>query len=59
MAPDFDIVVMVGDLASIVDGRAQSLVVRKYFGRLQARPSSWFAPAITTSTQKGRRREGR
>jgi len=40
MAPDFDVVVMAGDhldLASIVDGRAQSVVVRKYFGRLRAK----------------------
>ena len=40
MAPDFDVVVMAGDhldLGSIVDGRAQSVVVRKYFGRLRAR----------------------
>jgi Icc-related predicted phosphoesterase len=39
MAPDFDVVVMAGDhldIASIVDGRAQSVVVRKYFSRLQA-----------------------
>jgi Icc-related predicted phosphoesterase len=38
VAPDFDIVVMAGDhldLASLVDGRAQSVVVRKYFSRLQ------------------------
>src|SRR6185437_13229820 len=40
MASDFDVVVMAGDhldLASIVDGRAQSVVVRKYFDRLQAK----------------------
>jgi Icc-related predicted phosphoesterase len=40
MAPDFDIVVMAGDhleLGSLVDGRAQSIVVRKYFSRLRAR----------------------
>jgi Icc-related predicted phosphoesterase len=37
-APDFDVVVMAGDhldLGSIVDGRAQSVVVRKYFSRLR------------------------
>lgn len=40
MAPDFDVVVLAGDhldIASIVDGRAQSVVVRKYFSRLRAR----------------------
>ena len=40
MASDFDVVVMAGDhldLASIVDGRAQSVVVRKYFDRLRAK----------------------
>jgi Icc-related predicted phosphoesterase len=39
MAPAFDVVVMAGDhldIASIVDGRAQSVVVRKYFSRLKA-----------------------
>ncbi len=39
-APDFDVVVLAGDhldLASLVDGRAQSVVVRKYFSRLAAR----------------------
>jgi Icc-related predicted phosphoesterase len=38
IAPDFDVVVMAGDhldLGSIVDGRAQSVVVRKYFARLR------------------------
>jgi Icc-related predicted phosphoesterase len=38
-ADDFDVVVLAGDhldLASIVDGRAQSVVVRKYFSRLRA-----------------------
>jgi Icc-related predicted phosphoesterase len=38
VAGDFDVVVMAGDhldLASLVDGRAQSVVVRKYFQRLQ------------------------
>ena len=38
MADGFDVVVMAGDhldLASIVDGRAQSVVVRKYFSRLR------------------------
>jgi Icc-related predicted phosphoesterase len=42
MAPDFDVVVMAGDhldLGSIVDGRAQSVVVRKYFSRLRAKTS--------------------
>jgi Icc-related predicted phosphoesterase len=37
-ADAFDVVVMAGDhldLASMVDGRAQSVVVRKYFGRLR------------------------
>jgi Icc-related predicted phosphoesterase len=40
VAGDFDIVVMAGDhldLASLVDGRAQSVVVRKYFQRLRAK----------------------
>lgn len=40
IASDFDVVVMAGDhldLASLVDGRAQSIVVRKYFGRLRAK----------------------
>lgn len=40
VAGNFDIVVMAGDhldLASLVDGRAQSVVVRKYFDRLQAK----------------------
>jgi Icc-related predicted phosphoesterase len=40
MAPRFDVVVLAGDhldLASLVDGRAQSLVVRKYFARLRAK----------------------
>ena len=39
-ADDFDVVVLAGDhldLASIVDGRAQSVVVRKYFSRLRAK----------------------
>jgi Icc-related predicted phosphoesterase len=38
MAPTFDVVVMAGDhldIGSIVDGRAQSVVVRKYFNRLR------------------------
>ena len=40
IAGDFDVVVMAGDhldLASLVDGRAQSVVVRKYFSRLAAK----------------------
>jgi Icc-related predicted phosphoesterase len=40
IAPRFDVVVMAGDhldLSSIVDGRAQSVVVRKYFSRLRAK----------------------
>ena len=40
IASDFDVVVMAGDhldLASLVDGRAQSIVVRKYFDRLRAK----------------------
>jgi Icc-related predicted phosphoesterase len=40
IAADFDVVVMAGDhldLASLVDGRAQSVVVRKYFSRLGAK----------------------
>ena len=40
IAGDFDVVVMAGDhldIGSIVDGRAQSVVVRKYFSRLRAR----------------------
>ncbi len=39
-AADFDVVVLAGDhldVASIVDGRAQSVVVRKYFSRLRAK----------------------
>jgi Icc-related predicted phosphoesterase len=39
MAPDFDVVVLAGDhldISSLVDGRAQSVVVRKYFSRLRA-----------------------
>ena len=39
VAGDFDVVVMAGDhldLGSLVDGRAQSVVVRKYFSRLSA-----------------------
>jgi predicted phosphodiesterase len=39
VAPDFDVVVLAGDLlelSSIVDRRAQSIVVRKYFSRLRA-----------------------
>lgn len=39
IAGGFDVVVMAGDhldLASIVDGRAQSVVVRKYFSRLRS-----------------------
>jgi Icc-related predicted phosphoesterase len=40
IAANFDIVVLAGDhldIASLVDGRAQSVVVRKYFSRLRAR----------------------
>jgi len=40
VAGDFDIVVMAGDhldLASLVDGRAQAVVVKKYFQKLQAK----------------------
>ena len=40
IAGDFDLVVMAGDhldVASLVDGRAQSVVVRKYFSRLAAK----------------------
>src|SRR4029079_6034281 len=40
VASDFDVVVMAGDhldLASIVDGRAQSVGVGKYFDRLGAK----------------------
>jgi Icc-related predicted phosphoesterase len=40
VAGDFDVVVMAGDhldLASLVDGRAQSVVVKKYFSRIQAK----------------------
>ena len=39
VAPDFDVVVLAGDLlelSSIVDRRAQAVVVRKYFDRLRA-----------------------
>jgi Icc-related predicted phosphoesterase len=38
MAPDFDVVVIAGDhldVASLVDGRAQSVVIRKYFTKLR------------------------
>src|SRR5262245_52809024 len=38
MAADFDVVVIAGDhldVASMVDGRAQSVVIRKYFARLR------------------------
>src|SRR6476661_1843480 len=38
IASEFDVVVMAGDhldIASIVDGRAQSVVVKKYFSRLR------------------------
>ena len=40
MAPDFDLVVLAGDhldVSSIVDGRAQSVVIRKYFSWLRAK----------------------
>lgn len=40
IAADFDVVVMAGDhldAGSLVDGRAQTVVVRKYFSRLRAR----------------------
>ena len=40
MAPDFDLVVLAGDhldVSSIVDGSAQSVVIRKYFSRLRAK----------------------
>jgi len=40
IAGDFDLVIMAGDhldVASLVDGRAQSVVVRKYFSRLAAK----------------------
>ena len=40
VAGDYDIVVMAGDhldLASLVDGRAQALVVKKYFQKIQAK----------------------
>jgi Icc-related predicted phosphoesterase len=40
VAEDFDVVVMAGDhldMGSIVDGRAQTVVVRKYFSRLGAK----------------------
>ena len=40
VATDFDVVVMAGDhldLASLVDGRAQTTVVRKYFDRIRAK----------------------
>ena len=39
VAPDFDVVVLAGDLlelSSIVDRRAQAVVIRKYFERLRA-----------------------
>ena len=40
VAGDFDVVVMAGDhldLASLVDGRAQATVVKKYFERIRAK----------------------
>ena len=40
IASDFDLVVLAGDhldIASLVDARAQSIVVRKYFDRLRAK----------------------
>ena len=40
VAGDFDVVVMAGDhldLASLVDGRAQAAVVKKYFNRIEAK----------------------
>ncbi|MGH6803434.1 MAG: metallophosphoesterase, partial [Methyloceanibacter sp.] len=40
IADGFDVVVMAGDhldLSSLVDGRAQTVVVRKYFSRLRAK----------------------
>lgn len=40
VAGDFDVVVMAGDhldLASLVDGRAQAAVVKKYFSRIEAK----------------------
>jgi Icc-related predicted phosphoesterase len=40
IADSFDVVVMAGDhldIASLVDGRAQTVVVRKYFNRLRAK----------------------
>ena len=40
VATDFDVVVMAGDhldLASLVNGRAQATVVRKYFDRLRVK----------------------
>jgi predicted phosphodiesterase len=40
IADSFDVVVLAGDhldIASIVDGRAQSVVVRKYFDRFRSK----------------------
>ena len=62
MAPAFDVVVMAGDhldIASIVDGRAQSVVVRKYFSSAQgadAAPDLLGQPR--SRFQERHRREG-
>ena len=61
MAGRFDVVVMAGDhldIGSMVDGRAQSIVVDKYFSRLRAKTSSCSAPAIMTSTPRTSRAKG-
>ncbi len=57
MAADFDVVILAGDhldVASIVDGRAQSVVVRKYFNRLRAKTRLLSAPATTISIRRTR-----
>ena len=63
MASDFDVVVMAGDhldLASIVDGRAQSVVVRKYFDRLRGQDQARHLLRQSRSRRQERcRREGR
>jgi hypothetical protein len=59
IADNFDVVVMAGDhldLGSIVDGRAQSVVVRKYFSRLQAKTTLLICSGnhdLDTKTESG------
>mgnify|MGYP003460906916 CR=1 FL=1 len=71
VAPDFDVVVLAGDLlelSSIVDRRAQAIVVKKYFSRLRAvtrlvtcsgnhdldAPSETIRPSSTPPSRKSR-----